>query len=161
MDKTLENQEKLNQELAEIKKLSETFGSFVKELAVLKDKKEIFGKSKPVSTKPEKPGETEPDEDDVNAKVNKMADHMNKMHNDMYNSMHTMANYLHQRIDNLHDKHYTHANVGHLPPLGPGEMNKVLKTCGLDESYTVAKKNVSCASSNKNVRIIEIDFHKK
>jgi hypothetical protein len=70
----------------------------------------------------------------------------------MKNAMSGMYNYIYameENFYNLSSKLYSHAQDGHLPKLTPGSMKKLLKTCGMDEDYEVAKR-VIYANDNKS-----------
>ena len=77
-----------------------------------------------------------------------------------------LVGYCHSRIDsmanriyNVSDEIYSHANSGHLPPMNAGAMNKMLKVAGMDDSYEANKKNVYCAQASK-VPTIQVSFDK-
>ncbi len=69
----------------------------------------------------------------------------------MKNALSSMYSYVYameENFYNLSSKLYSHAQDGHLPKLTPGSMKKLLKTCGMDEDYEVAKR-VIYANENK------------
>ena len=60
------------------------------------------------------------------------------------NTMYDMMGNIHTRIDRLANSFYEHsynANI-HLPPLTAGQLNKLLKNCGADDSYEVQKRKI-------------------
>lgn len=83
---------------------------------------------------------------------------------DVVGLVYDLVGYCHSRIDsmsnriyNVADEMWSHAEKGHLPPLNAGAMNKMLKVAGLDDSYEAAKKNVYCASASKGA-VVEVGF---
>lgn len=127
----------------ELDKISQEFATNQASIASLLDK-----------MKKSKAGEMEDDEEKEGPEIEDIL----KM---FYGSM----DYMNRRMDNIanmyygiSDSMYSHAKVGHLPPLTPSAMGKMLKTCGMDGDFEVGKKYVGCASTNGRVATLNVDL---
>jgi GTP-binding protein EngB required for normal cell division len=70
----------------------------------------------------------------------------NKM-NDMMNYMHQMVSNIHDRIDRVDNNHWqkmdNHMSAStHLPKLTASQHEKLLKSCGASEDYSVVKPSI-------------------
>ena len=121
------------------------------------DKKFQFFKKK----KGEKP--TKKPADDKTAKADgpmEDEDPLSDLRDDLIEVMYQMCGSLRSQIYATQDMHYSYCNevagkfdnhkTGHLPPLTPSAMGKVLKSCGMDGDYNVAKPTLTCSASEKD-----------
>ena len=79
---------------------------------------------------------------------------------DLVSNVSRRIDYIHQRIDSLSNDLYDHKYSGHIPPIKSVEqMNKALKSLGLDSEYDVAKRTIfaSVKSNNRNP-VIEVAY---
>ena len=122
----MKNAHKINKN-AEIEKLSQTFATLQSEFNAVK---------------------TELKASDVNTVT---VDKMYQAINCMMSSVYSMIDNCHARISKMDDYYYKMLSEhyqGHLPKLTPSQLNAVLKTCGADEDYEVAKRMIF-ASKNE------------
>lgn len=123
----------------EIESLSQSFATLSNEF------KAYAAKVKPDSAT------NDNDEDDAQAK---MMDRMHQMCSNIHDRVDRLANHVYGSIDNLHRKHEEHKN-NHLPPLPSQAIAKLLKTCGMNESFDIKKPAIYCKAS-KNVLEVEM-----
>ena len=77
---------------------------------------------------------------------------------EMMDYMHSLFSNVHSRIYAMEDNFYSYAaqhDKGHIPPLSPSQMNKMLKGCDANEDY-VAQPKVIYASKGKNYLEVEM-----
>ena len=66
-------------------------------------------------------------------------------------SLGSYLKYLEEAQYRMSESMYKH-NDGHMPKLSAGAMKKLLKVCGMDEDYEVAKKVIYASDSSKAIR---------
>lgn len=76
---------------------------------------------------------------------------------EIYNIMSSMVNYCHSRIDGMYsqinaarNQMWDHCSDGHLPKLKASNMEKMLKNCGADGDFNVARPTLYCSAANKD-----------
>lgn len=149
----------------EYQKLLDSFASIDKKLKEI-DAKKV---TKTTTVDDEKPGapENEPDSDDMMNKMRGIAE-------DLYASLRHTADYLHNRINQTHDRisdhgkalndHANPPNATHpLPLKTPTQIKAYLKSCAMSDEVDVVKPRVWANASRKNEIEVDLsaDFKKK
>ncbi len=83
-------------------------------------------------------------------------DEMMKMMDSMYGYIYDVASSLRSSIYAIDETLYKHSQAGHLPPLSPGGMKKLLEVCGENENYEVQKKIVWASRA----KALEVSYKK-